>query len=188
MSDLPAAEDRLRALMLASLDGDAASYRGLLAELRDRLHRYFRRRVRADLLDQVEDLVQETLLAMHTRRLTYDPRLPFTAWVYAIARHKLADLLRRSRRHAAAAHVPIDDLADFLRAEPGEPDSAGARRDLDKVLASLPERVGTLIRRVKVEQRPVAEVAAASGMSEGAVKVAVHRGLKALAARFGGGP
>jgi RNA polymerase sigma-70 factor (ECF subfamily) len=183
MSDLPVLEDRLRSLMLASLDGDAASYRSLMSELRGHLRRYFGRRLRADLLDQVEDLVQETLLAMHTRRMTYDPRRPFTAWIYAIARYKLVDLLRGLQQHR---HVPIDDLSDFLRASPEELETAGTRKDLDKVLDTLPERVGTLIRRVKVEEQSVAEAAAASRMSEGAVKVAVHRGMKALVTRFGG--
>jgi RNA polymerase sigma-70 factor (ECF subfamily) len=183
MSDLPALEDRLRSLMLASLDGDAASYRSLMSELRDHLRRYFRRRLRTDLLDQAEDLVQETLLAMHTRRMTYDPRRPFTAWIYAIARYKLVDLLRSLQQQR---HVPIDDLSDFLRAGSEELDSAGARQDLDKVLDTLPNRVGALIRRVKIEEQSVAEAAAASRMSEGAVKVAVHRGMKALITRFGG--
>ena len=185
MSGSAALEDRLRSLMLATLAGDAASYRLLLTELRDHLRRYFRRRLHTDRTDQVEDLVQETLLALHTRRMTYDPHQPFTAWIHAIARYKLIDLLRRARRQA---HVPIDDVADFLGTEPGDYDSAGTRRDLDKALDTLPERVSGLIRRVKLEEQSVAEAAAASLMSESAVKVAVHRGLKALTARFGGKP
>jgi RNA polymerase sigma-70 factor (ECF subfamily) len=183
MSDLPALEERLRALMLSSLDGDAASYRILMSELRDHLCRYFRRRLRDDLSGQVDDLVQETLLAIHTRRMTYDTRQPFTPWIYAIARYKLIDLLRRSKRRM---HVPIADLADFLGSDTDAFDAARARHDIDKVLDTLPERVSSLIRRVKLEEQSVAEAAAASRMTEGAVKVAVHRGLKALAARFGG--
>lgn len=182
MSDLRDSEARLRALMLASLDGDAASYRVLMLDLRECLRRYFGRRLRGGLFDHVEDLVQDTLLAMHTRRMTYDPRQPFTPWVYAIARYKLVDLLRGSSQHK---HVPIDDLADFLSG-PAELEAADAHRDLDRVLDTLPQRVGSLIRSVKVEEQTVAEVAAASQMSGGAVKVAVHRGMKALVARFGG--
>jgi len=185
MADLPALEERLRALMLASLAGDAAAYRNLMLQLRDPLRRYFRRRLSADLVDQAEDLIQETLLAMHTRRVTYDPHQPFTAWIYAIARYKLIDLLRRSR---GRAHVPIDDVADFLQADRDGLETAGTRQDLDRVLDTLPERVGTLIRRVKLEEQSIAETAAESRMSEGAVKVAVHRGLRALMARFGGQP
>jgi RNA polymerase sigma factor (sigma-70 family) len=183
MGDLPVLEDRLRALMLASLAGDAASYRNLMTELQNHLRRFFRRRLRTDLVDQVEDLVQETLLALHARRMTYDPRQPFTAWIYAIARYKLIDLLRRSHERA---HVPIDDLGDFLSSGADGLDSAAAGRDLDRVLDTLPKRASSLTRRVKLEEQSIAEVAVANGMSQGAVKVAVHRGLRALAARFGG--
>src|SRR5690606_7068106 len=102
-------EDRLRTLMLASLAGDAASYKRLLTELSELLRRYFQRRLYDHLSGQAEDLVQETLLAIHARRITYDPNQALTAWVYAIARYKLMDVLRRSRQ---GKHLPIDDVAD----------------------------------------------------------------------------
>lgn len=180
MSDLPAQEDRLRSLMLASLTGDAAAYRQLLSSLSELLRRYYLRRLRSDLAVHADDLVQETLLAIHARRMTYDPSRAFTAWAYAIARYKLIDMLRRSRQ---AAHIPIDDVADFIADESASPQSAA---DLAAVLGTLPERTGRLIREVKIEGRSVAEAAASAGMSETAVKVAVHRGLKSLLARFGG--
>ena len=183
MGDLSELEDRLRTLMLASLAGDAASYRRLLTALTERLRRYFQRRLTSGLSHQVEDLVQETLLAIHARRMTYDPSRAFTAWVHAIAHYKLIDLLRKARQDA---HVPIDDLADFLAAEADETALAGVRRDLDTVLNTLPERVSGLVRRIKVEEQSIAEAAAATGLSEANVKVTVHRGLKALVARFGG--
>ncbi|WP_072396743.1 sigma-70 family RNA polymerase sigma factor [Hyphomicrobium sp. CS1GBMeth3] len=179
MSDLPALEDRLRSLMLASLAGDAAAYRDLLGQLSEHLGRYYRRRLRDDLSPHVDDLVQETLLAVHTRRMTYDPKRAFTAWAYAIARYKLIDLMRRSRR---MSHVPIDDVADFI----ADDSLAAPAADLAAALDTLPERTRGLIRRVKIEGRSVAEVAASTGMSESAVKVAVHRGLKSLLGRFGG--
>ena len=167
--------------MLASLAGDAAAYRQLLADLSEHLRRYYRRRLRADLSAQVDDLVQETLLAVHTRRMTYDPSRAFTAWAFAIARYKLVDLLRRSRQ---PAHIPIDDVADFLADESATAQSASG--DLAAMLDTLPERTRGLIRRVKIEGQSVAEAAASTGMSEAAVKVAVHRGLKSLLSRFGG--
>lgn len=183
MSGLPALEDRLRALMVASLAGDAASYRSLLTEVTEHLRRYFRRRLHADLSNHVDDLVQETLLAIHSRRMTYDPKRAVTAWVYAIARYKLIDFLRRSRQDV---HVPIDSVADFITDEVATAQSVSIRSDLDAVLDTLPERTSGLIRRVKIEGQSVAEAAASTGLSESTVKVTVHRGLKALLAQFGG--
>jgi RNA polymerase sigma-70 factor (ECF subfamily) len=165
--------------MLASLAGDAAAYRQLLAELAEHLRRYYRRRLRDELAAHVDDLVQETLLALHTRRMTYDPNRAFTAWAFAIARYKLVDLLRRSRTEV---HVPIDDIAEFIADENAAEPSAG---DLARMLDTLPDRTQGLIRRVKIEGQSVAEAAASAGMSETAAKVAVHRGLKSLLKRFG---
>jgi RNA polymerase sigma-70 factor (ECF subfamily) len=184
MGELLELEDRLRTLMLASLKGDTASYRRLLTELTGLLQRYFQRRLYDDLSSQAEDLVQETLLAIHARRITYDPDQAFTGWVYAIARYKLVDLLRRSRR---SRHLPIDDVADFIT-DGASSELAGDRHDLEAMLGTLPKRTRGLIRRVKIDGESVAEVAASMGMSEPAVKVAVHRGFKALLARFGGKP
>ncbi|MGE0626176.1 MAG: sigma-70 family RNA polymerase sigma factor [Hyphomicrobiaceae bacterium] len=183
MGELLELEDRLRALMLASLAGDAASYRRLLTDLTELLRRYFQRRLYDNLSSQADDLVQETLLAIHARRMTYNPDQALTPWVYAIARYKLVDLLRRSRQDR---HLPIDDVADFIADETSPAQSAGDRHDLDTMLDTLPERTRALIRRVKIDGQSVAEVAASTGMSESAVKVAVHRGFKALLARFGG--
>ncbi len=181
MSGLQSLENGLRALMLASLSGDAAAYRNLLSELSKHLRRYFGRRLHADAASQVEDLVQETLLAIHARRMTYDPGRPFTAWAYAIARYKLIDALRRLRMET---HVPIEDMAEFLSEEPVR--DLSAHMDLNAMLDTLPKRTGRLIRQVKIEGQSVAEVAQTAGLSESAVKVAVHRGLRALLNRFGG--
>jgi RNA polymerase sigma-70 factor (ECF subfamily) len=133
-----------------------------------------------------EDLVQETLIAVHTRRATYDPGQPFTAWAYAIARYKLIDALRRGRAHLRA---PAED-ADALFAAPearGGAEAAMAARDLDRVMADLPARTRELIRDVKLQGLSTREAAAKHGMTETAVKVAVHRGLKSLGGKYGGG-
>ena len=172
-------ELRLRGLMLAALAGEAGPYRQLLDELSARLRAYYSRRVPPGL--DAEDLVQETLIAVHTRRATYDPGQPFTAWAYAIARYKLIDALRRSRLHLKA---PLDD-ADELFVRPGA-EAAMAGRDLERVLGRLSPRTQALIRDVKITGLSTREAAEKHAMSESAVKVAVHRGLKALGVRFGG--
>lgn len=174
-------EARLRVLMLKALDGDGVAYRALLEDLRRTLRSYFFRRLTPGLVANSDDLVQETLMAIHTRRLTYDRNQPLTAWVHAIARYKLIDHFRRSKVRAT---VPLeDDAALFARDDTGD---ASARMDVDAVLSTIPARPAELIRQTRLEGASIAEVAARTGMSESAVKVSIHRGLKALTARFGG--
>ncbi len=171
-----AAEAQLKALMLASLAGDAAAYRALLKALGAHLRAYYSRRLGGA---DVEDLVQETLLAMHARRATYDTSQPLTAWVYAIARYKLIDYFRRAKlRHS----VPIENAEHVLAAD--GTDAAIIQRDVEQALASLPERTRQLIRRTKIEGLTAAEAGAATGMTETAVKVSVHRAMKALNEKF----
>lgn len=169
--------------MRGALDGDAAAYRALLAALRNPLLGFYRRRLAPGDADEAEDLVQETLIAIHNRRATYDPALPFTAWAYAIARYKLIDHLRRRGRRRT---LPIDNVADLFA--PDEAAAAIARRDLDVLLAELPERSRQILRDTKLDGYSVAEAAARAGTSEAAAKVGVHRSLKRLAARLQGKP
>lgn len=177
---MKANEDRLRALLLGGLAGDAAAYHAFLRELSAYLRAFFRRRLtRAP--DEAEDLVQETLLAVHNQRHTYQPEQPLTAWLHAIAKYKLVDLLRRRARTDMRTDS-LEDVQELLAAP--DVQQADARRDLAKLLASLPDRHRLPIVHVKLEARSVAEAARLTGMSESAVKVGVHRGLKALAARI----
>ena len=121
--------------------------------------------------------MQDTLIAVHTRRATYDPRQPFTAWAYAVARYKLIDHWRRRK---IRRHVPIDDVSDWLAEEGVDAEQGAVRADLDRVLSVLPERQRTLVRDVKIEGLSLAEAGARMGVSEGAAKVALHRAMKAL--------
>jgi RNA polymerase sigma-70 factor (ECF subfamily) len=175
---LTAGEARLRELLIRGQAGDAGAYRIFLADLAGHLRAYFRKRL-SSLPDEVEDLVQGTLLAVHLQRHTYDTARPLTAWVHAIAKYKLVDL-HRHRAHAAAQVDSLDDMADLFAAS--EAEAAEARRDLDKLLAQLPDRQRLPIVLVKVQGLSVVETARATGLSESAVKVGIHRGLKALAA------
>ena len=172
--------ERLRSLMLQSLAGDAAPYRIFLDELTTHLRSYLRRRL-AGLPDEVEDLLQELLLAIHNKRHTYDPKQPLTAWVQAIARYKLVDLLRRRSRSDVLTD-PLDE-DDQVFAAPAN-DAAEARYDVAKLLRGLPDRQRLPILYVKIEGASVTDTAIRTGMSESAVKVGIHRGLKALAERI----
>ena len=173
-------EDRLRELLLRGLAGDSAAYHAFLRELSSHLRAFLRRRL-ARLPQEVEDLLQESLLAIHNQRHTYDHRQPVTAWVYAVARYKLVDLLRR-RSRSDLLNDPLEEDSELLVATDDE--AAEARRDLAKLLESLPDRQRLPIIHVKLEGLSVAETARLTGMSESAVKIGVHRGLKALAARI----
>jgi len=172
------AEDRLSGQFARALAGDAAAYREFLAGLGALLRGFLRRRMER-LPDDIEDLVQETLLAVHNQRHTYDPGQPLTAWVHAIARYKLVDFLRR-RGTRQALDQPLDDEEEWLHAP--ESEAMGTKRDLAALLARLPERQRLPIVHMKLEGLSAAETARRTGMSESAVKVGVHRGLKALAA------
>jgi RNA polymerase sigma-70 factor (ECF subfamily) len=175
-------EDRLTALWRAAQEGDAAAYRSFLDQLGRHLRGFFRRRL-SSMPDLVEDLVQETLLAVHTQRHTWDPERPLSAWIHAIARYKMIDSLRRYGRRDAL-HEPIDDEAEWMA--DADADAHEARRDLDALLAFLPDRQRLPIVHVKLQGLSVVETAKLTGMSESAVKVGVHRGIKALAARLKG--
>jgi RNA polymerase sigma-70 factor (ECF subfamily) len=175
---LNAGEERLRSLLIRGLAGDAAAYRAFLQELSAHLRAFLRKRL-ASLPGEVEDLVQESLLAVHNQRHTYDAGQPLTAWVHAIAKYKLVDLLRRRAKRDLLTD-PLDEEFGFASA--ADTEAADARRDLVKLLAQLPDRQRLPIVHMKLEGLSVAETAKLTGMSESAIKVGVHRGLKALAA------
>lgn len=173
-------EPELRALMLAGLAGDAGAHKTLLARLSGSLRAYFKAqfaRIGRSAAD-AEDLVQETLISLHTRRHTYDRSQLLTPWVYAIARYRLIDYLRRTK--ASVSDVPLEEANELL----AEHDAAvvDSSLDLDSLLARLTPKARQAIQYVKIDGLSVREAAARSGMSESAVKVSVHRGLKALAA------
>lgn len=175
-------ENRLRESLLQGLQGDAAAYHRFLKVLSSHLRAYFRKRL-FQRPDDVEDLVQETLLAVHNQRHTYRSDQPLTAWVHAIARYKLVDLLR-ARASREALTDPLDDELEVFAASDTE--AADANKDLSQLLASLPDRQRLPIVHVKLEGLSVVEAAQLTGLSESAIKIGIHRGLKALAARIKG--
>lgn len=178
-----AVEMKLKGLMLEALGGNAAAYEALLQALTGHLRAFFRRRLGRD-PDSVEDLVQETLIAVHNQRHTFQASEPFTPWAHAIAKYKLIDHLRRDTRRAESP-LPEDDGEALFETHDGE--AASARRDVGKLLATLPDRFRLPIEHVKLEGLSVEETAARIGMSPSAVKIGIHRGMKALARGLLGG-
>ncbi len=167
--------------MLLSLDGDEAAYRCLLTVLRHLLERYYGWRLGRLDRSEVDDLVQETLLALHQRRITYDRDRPFTAWFFPIARHKLVDHHRRSGGRGQVGPEVVDEMADGCRE-----DAVSAQMDIRRLLAGFPAWRAEAIRQVRLDGRSITEAARRAGRSESMVKVGIHRGIKELAARLRG--
>lgn len=167
-------EAQLKALLIRGLAGDEAAHRAFLTEAAALLRAYFRNRLRGRAED-AEDLVQETLVALHTRRDSYDPAYPLTAWLYAIARYRLIDFLRRAKHRN---HAPLDGL-EIGDVDP-DYEASDAKRDIGVLLDKLPEKQRTAIRLVKLEERSVREAADATGFTESDIKISIHRGLKTL--------
>src|SRR5258708_28694893 len=147
LMDVPSSEPELRVLMTAGLDGDATAYKTLLERLSSQLRAYFKRHLNRLNRGPVEaeDLVQEALIAIHTRRHTYDRSQLFTPWVYAIARYKFLDYLRRTK--VSAADVPIDEAQELAVHD----DSAQIESSLDlqRLLAELSPKARQAIQYVK---------------------------------------
>ena len=169
-------EPELKALMICVLDGDQDAYRRLLGRLVPILRQYLGRRVTSGRED-VEDIVQETLLAIDTRRITYDRARPFTPWVFAIAHHKFVDLVRRGRATTI--------LADDFIGDEGSGDAILARVDVGRLLDTLPVKQADAIRAVKLDGLSVAEAAERQNIGESDIKVSIHRGLKSLMQKIG---
>jgi RNA polymerase sigma-70 factor (ECF subfamily) len=166
------------ALMRAANAGDPAAYDRLLRDLACALRPIARRGlVRAGRAPaEAEDVVQDILLAVHLKRHTWDAAQPIGPWIRAIARNKLVDALRRRGGHF---DLPIEDFADMLAAEENGP--TVSERDMQRQLDRLPTGQRLVVRAIGVDGASIAETAQRLNMSQGAVRVALHRGLAALA-------
>ncbi|MEN0653859.1 MULTISPECIES: sigma-70 family RNA polymerase sigma factor [Hyphobacterium] len=169
----------LAALMLLAQSGDRQAYRAVLETARVRLVGYFRRRLSAD-PGSAEDLVQDTLMAVHEKRATFDPSLSFGAWLHGIARYKLIDHYRRHKRRET---IPLGE--DDFAADTDDAAATLARIDVEAMLARLPAKQAAAIRLIHLEGHTAREAADRLGANESAVKVSAHRGLKAAAANAG---
>lgn len=167
-------EQQLACALTRGLGGDAKAYRAFLEQLDSLLRRFFGKRLHQRPED-LEDLVQEVLLAVHARRHTYSGRVPVTAWIHAIARYKFVDWLRSKGRAPVAE--PLEAHHD-VASDPIE--AMHATWDLGKLLATLPAKQQLPIIYTKLQGLSVREASGLTGMTEAAIKVAVHRGLKAM--------
>jgi RNA polymerase sigma-70 factor (ECF subfamily) len=174
-------DDALASLMRAALAGDEDAYRTFLGAVSRAIRPVVRARLRGMGGCEVEDVVQDTLLAIHAKRHTWRSNGPIMPWIHGIARHKTVDAVRRR----AGIHLDIADFEEVLADPPAEPAPVG---DLARALAALPARLRTVLTAVAVDGRTIRDTAAINGISEGAVRVALHRGLKAIRTGAGGEP
>ena len=164
-------DDDCRRLMGQAQGGDGAAYRALLGGCRDWLLRYYARRIAPHMVD---DLVQETLISLHSKRASFDPSRPFYPWLAAIARYRWVDALRKLTR---TEEIHEDDA----RVEPEE-DAVLSRLSLDSLLLRLTPAQANAITLTRIEGCSIEEAARICGQSQSLVKINVHRGLKKLAA------
>lgn len=168
-------------LMRAAIAGNEQAYRRLLADLSRALRGVVRRGFAGvgTARDDVEDVVQDVLLAIHLKRHTWDQSKPLGPWVLAIARNKMIDDLRKRGRRT---EVAIDGLLDTLEA--GGHEDAIHAHDVDRVLAGLSGRNREIVQAISIDGHSARDVAERLGMSEVAVRVSLHRSLKALAQTY----
>ena len=169
------------ALMRAARQGDDVAYRRLLGAVAVWLRVVVRRNLVAAGrgVSESEDIVQEALLAIHLKRDTWDASRPIEPWLRAIARYKLVDHLRR---HGVRDHVDIDEWSDAPELSVQAADATAV--DAERLLHRLPDRQRAIVTAISIEGHSATEVAMHLGMSEGAVRVALHRALKSLAAIY----
>lgn len=182
-------QERQRASwMAAAQGGDRRAYEQVLAASVSLVRSVARRQgVPVDMLD---DVVQETLLTVHRVRHTYDPVRSYDAWLAALASRRAIDALRSQGRrghrevhdeHAFDAHPDIDDAAAAT-------ERAQEARRLREAIASLPPGQRQAVEQLGLKEQSLAEASAHTGRQAGALKVNLHRAMKALRTRFHGDP
>src|SRR5262245_6210127 len=170
-------DNELAQLMRVAITGDERAYEQFLRQIAGLVRGFARRKVQSGI--DPEDIVQETLLAIHMKRHTWRADAPVMPWVYAIARHKLIDAFRR---RGSRMEIAIDEIAETC-AEPRP--EVPSHREVDRALGTLASGQRSVVAAIAVEGRSIGETAKRLGMSEPAVRVALHRALAAIAKRFG---
>ncbi len=182
MRDLQGQDEEWSAAMRAALAGDGVAYSRLLTVLTPYLRHLCRKAcARAGLAaSEAEDAVQETLLAIHLKRHTWDPEQKLTPWIAAIARNKIIDSARRRGRRAET------DIGDFENILSSPPETEHFEREQEKqdalrLLDRLSDKQREAIEAVSIRGESIRAASEKLGVSEGALRVSIHRGLKSLA-------
>lgn len=186
MNDPTSPNDSLGELMRAAQRGDGASYVELLRMITPRIRQIVRRQRGFIGVAEVEDLVQDVLLSVHTVRATYDPARPFIPWLLAIVRNRLADGARRYARIARREiRVDVEDVTFFVAETNDEIGELGDATAVREAISALPDGQREAIELLKIKELSLKEAAEISGTSTGALKVATHRAVAALRRTLG---
>ena len=170
-------DQQLAQAMRKAQAGDQSAYHQLLVEITPMIRGFLAKRLGGH--EDLEDRVQDVLLAIHRASHTFNTERSFLNWMFAIADYKLKDYLRAHyRRKAAGSSVDVDDVKEPLAAD--EPLDLGDRQLLQRLLETLSPRERTIIQMMKIEGYSAREVGAELQMNETAVKVAAHRAMKTL--------
>jgi RNA polymerase sigma factor (sigma-70 family) len=180
VSDADLVDEQLRLLMRAAQGGDRDAYRSLLTALTPRIRRLVRARRGFLGPADVEDLVQDVLLSVHTVLATYDPSRPFMPWLLAIVRHRLADAARRYARHAHEVRVDDLDVTFVDVATNTHDEGPGDLEALARAIRGLPAAQRQALELLKLQELSLKEASAATGSSVSALKVATHRAMMSL--------
>jgi len=173
--------EALAVLLKKAKAGDALAYRSFFERLAPLVRGMARRgigRVGTPMAD-LEDAVQETLLAVHLKRHTWREDQPIGPWIGAITRYKLIDL---ARKYGRRKEIELDETFDLATPEPEQPSLP--EREMDRLLESVSETQRVIVRSISIKGVSIREVAGTMKMSEGAVRVALHRALKTLAEAY----
>jgi RNA polymerase sigma-70 factor, ECF subfamily len=178
-------DDSLGRLMHAAQQGDAAAYRKLLHSVTPRIRRIVTHRRAFFREEDVEDLVQDVLLSLHSVRATYDPRRPFMPWLLAIIRNRLVDAARKSQR---TREVLVGDANVTFPDPATNPKRGDDLEALGEAVQMLPTGQRQAIELLKIEGFSLREAATISGTTIGALKVGTHRAMAALRRALRGSP
>ena len=176
-----AREEEWAAWMRSAIAGDGIAYHRFLTAVTPHLRLVARKRCEqfGAPVSEAEDVVQEVLLAMHLKRGTWDPSRPLGPWMSALVRNKLIDSLRRRGRRAT---VPLEDVIAVLESDEGG--GAADRMDIEQILSRLKDPQRTIVKSISIEGSSVRETADRLKMTEVAVRVSLHRALRALSALY----
>ena len=164
-------------LIARAQHGQVEAFGELYRRYLDPIYRYVRMRVNAE--SDAEDISERVFLRTFEALDRYEERgHPFSAYLYRVARNLLVYHYRRQ-----PASVGLEEAADVGEVE-SDPDTVVIRREevrqISEAIEQLPEDYREVIRLRVVLELPNATVAAWMERSPGAVRVLLHRALKAL--------
>lgn len=167
------------ALMARAQAGDREAYNQLLKAMVPAIRAFVRKKISDEAL--IEDVIQETLLAIHRVRHTYDPQRPVLPWVAAISSARAIDALRQRGRNQ---EVQDEEALNLYPAELD--DVSPEQHDLAGYLGSLPVRQREIVESVHLREQSLTQAAAETHLSVSAVKSLLHRAMLNLR-KYGSG-